>query len=849
MQRSSHDAPGRNARSPSDSITRKRERAKTHRVTPALLARTAGPRSSQRALWLVAVLFFASGCAALIYEVVWLQLLQLTIGASAVSIAVLLGTFMGGLCLGSLALPRIVPSPTEQGPIPGWRHPLRVYALIETGVGILGIATWVAMPHISRIYAVNAVPGIPGILWRGVVCAVCLLFPTLLMGASLPAAARWVESSSRGAAWLGFFYGANTAGAVCGCLLAGFYLLRVYDMFTATVAAAILNFAVALAALAIAASSKRSTPAFSATARGPAQASRLWPVYAVIGLSGLSALGAEVVWTRMLSLIMGPTVYTFSIILGAFLVGIGLGSGVGSFLAPKLKTPFLALGWCQMLLVGAMAFAAYMISESLPYWQLDPAGFTDPWIKFRFDLVRCLCTITPAAILWGASFPLALASASRVGQDSGRLVGRIYAVNTFGAILGAIGFSVLLIPAVGTQNSERLLIALAASAGLIALAPVLRKLAARLALFASLASTAALIWVLPPLPWEVIAWGHHQLSPGLFSADLLSLGEGMNASVAVTRHNQVLSFHVNGKVEASSEPQDMRLQRMLGHIPAMLHPKPRSVLIVGCGAGVTAGSFVVQPGVERIVICEIEPLVPPLASEFFRRENHDVVRDPRTMIIPDDARHYILTTRDKFDIITSDPIHPWVRGSAPLYTREYFEICKRHLNPGGIVTQWVPLYQSTADAVKSEMATFFDAFPSGTIWSAEMTSRENDDVVLLGRREPSPIDIDALQQKLEQGEYSLAAESLREVGFRSAVDLLATYAGRGTDLRPWLSGAEINLDRNLRLQYLAGMGLNLQEADSIYSEMLHYRVFPEDLFTGPQNLRQILREALSASTK
>src|SRR5262249_36018090 len=153
--------------------------------------------------------------------------------------------------------------------------------------------------------------------------------------------------------------------------------------------------------------------------------------------------------------------------------------------------------------------------------------------------------------------------------------------------------------------------------------------------------------------------------------------------------------------------------RMLGHIPALVHPRPRSALIVGCGAGVTAGSFVVHPAIERIVICEIEPLIPQVVAEFFSEENYDVLNDRRLQIVYDDARHYILTTRETFDIITSDPIHPWVKGAATLYTKEYFELCKRHLNPGGVITQWVPLYESNTDVVKSEIATFFEVFPNG----------------------------------------------------------------------------------------------------------------------------------------
>ena len=201
------------------------------------------------------------------------------------------------------------------------------------------------------------------------------------------------------------------------------------------------------------------------------------------------------------------------------------------------------------------------------------------------------------------------------------------------------------------------------------------------------------------------------------------------------------------------------------------------MLIVGCGAGVTAGTFTVCPGMEKITICEMEPLVPPIAANIFGLENYGVVNDPRTKIIFDDARHYIFTTRDKFDIITSDPIHPWVKGSATLYTQEYFEMVKNHLNPGGIVTQWVPLYESDSAVVKSEIATFFEVFPDGTIWSNDENGKGYD-VVLLGQAGKTEINLDAIEQRLDQADYSAVAQSLKDVGFDSVFDLFATYAGQ-----------------------------------------------------------------------
>jgi spermidine synthase len=270
--------------------------------------------------------------------------------------------------------------------------------------------------------------------------------------------------------------------------------------------------------------------------------------------------------------------------------------------------------------------------------------------------------------------------------------------------------------------------------------------------------------------------------------------------------------------------------------------------VVGCGAGVTAGAFVLHPDVERIVLCEIEPLIPKIASGFFGKENYNVLHDPRVEVVYDDARHYILTTHETFDVITSDPIHPWIKGSAALYTREYFELCKRRLNPGGVVTQWVPLYESSADVVKSEMATFFTVFPHGTIWSNDIRG-EGYDVVLLGQVEPMQIDVDKLQQRLDQADHLDVAASLEEVKFASALDLLATYAGQASDLGDWLKDAQINTDRNLRLQYLAGMGLNAYQGGAIYDDLLSQRRFPEQLFIASPPRKLQLRAALGTAPR
>lgn len=799
---------------------------------------------------LLMILFAASGCAALVYEIVWYQMLQLVIGSTAISLGVLLATFMGGLCLGSLTLPRYFKRKQH--------HPLRVYAAIEVGIGICAILVRIFMPLVDWIYVSAVGRGMPAILLRAIMCAIILLPPTFLMGASLPAVARWIQTTPRGVSWLGLLYGANTAGAVFGCLLAGFYLLRVFDMASATYFAALLNALIGFISYSVA----KVTPDQS-TEEAPANPAKQptreialehphtasnWNIYLTVALSGASALGAEVVWTRLLGLMLGATVYTFSIILAIFLVGLGIGSTIGSIISRSLRAR-AALGYSQLLLAAAIAWTAFALARSLPYWPINPLLSHDPWFTFQIDIVRVLWAIFPATLLWGASFPLALAAAATKDHDPGRLVGGIYAANTAGAIAGALAFSVILIPHIGTQNCERVLIAIAAVSALIVLAPYVwthRLKFGAAFLVASMFGAGYLVAYSPEVPPGLIAYGRRFLI-NLNTSQILYVGEGLNSSIAISRYNDgAIQFHVSGKVEASTEMYDMRLQRALGHLAGLVHPDPHSVLIVGFGAGVTAGSFVTYPSIQKIVICEMEPLVPPAATKYFDPQNYDVARDKRTTIVYDDARHFVLTTRDKFDIITSDPIHPWVKGSATLYSKEYFQMVKDHLNPGGVVTQWVPLYESDEATVKSEIATFLDVFPGGTVW-ANAIDGAGYDLFLLGQNGPTKINVDQLQARLDSPEYARVSQSLRDVGFNSAVDLLSIYSGQDSELRPWLADATINLDSNLRLQYMAGMALNNSREDLIYRAILDYRRFPSNIITGSPERVGLLQRLMQMS--
>jgi spermidine synthase len=798
-----------------------------------------------RYLPLLLLLFAGSGCSALIYEIVWYQLLQLTIGSTTVSLAFLLATFMGGLCIGSIWLPRIKSR----------KHPLRIYAYLELGIAAFGILVQLCIPLIERIYFAGAGSGLTNMIMRALVSALILLPPTILMGASLPAIVGWIESTPRGVSWWGLLYGGNTVGAVFGCLLAGFYLLRVFNMATATFAAAGINVVVALLSLMLAGLTPnravvgdspdapiQSAPEIKMADSAEADTQSRWPIYVTIALSGASALGAEVVWTRLLGMLLGATVYVFSIILAVFLIGLAIGSAGGAWLVRAVR-PRAALGWSQILLTFGIAWTAYMIADSLPYWPVNPLLTTSPWYIFQLDMVRCLWAILPPTILWGASFPLALAAAASSDEDSTRVVGSVYAANTFGAIIGALVVSLILIPQIGTQDTQRVLLGLAAVSSLFVLVPYILKYKSPTVialLTASIIFSGFLIRDLDPIPGELIAYGR-RMAIDAGRSTVLYTREGMNSSVAITQWNDgAIEVDVNGHVEATTEPYDMKLQRMVGHLAALLHPNPKSVLGIGFGAGVSAGTFTTYPGIQKITVDEIEPVIPPTSTKYFYKQDYDVLHNPRTTIHYDDARHYMLTTKDKYDIIASDPLDVFVKGTAALYTKEYFQAVKDHLNPGGIFTLYVPLYESDVRTVKSELATFLDVFPYGTVW-ANTIDGNGYDMVFMGQAEPLKINLDEIQARLDRPDYAPVAQSLREIGVNSATDLFATFAGQKSDLAPWLEGAQINTDADLRLSYLGGWGINSTMEDLIYRQMISYRHAPVNIFTGsPQSINALI---------
>ena len=537
--------------------------------------RTPARAVTPRCMPLLLFLFLGSGCAALIYEIVWLQLLQLVIGASAVSLGVLLGTFMGGMCLGSLALARIIPERC---------HPLRVYALLESGMAVLGVTVLFAVPAVGRVYAPHASQGLTGIVLRGLVASVCLLPPTFLMGATLPAISRWVRSTAQGMSWLGLFYAGNTVGAVVGCLLAGFYLLRKYDMATATGVAVAINCCVALSAFGLAWRNPHwSAPAEEKAAPPPPAPGANW-VYVTIAVSGLCALAAEVIWTRLLSLMLGATVYTFSIILAVFLAGLGLGSTAGSLLARSTPRPRLFLGWCQILLAAAMAYAAWMLTSSLPYWPVNPSWPPIPRTLSNsiwcVPCGRCSRRRCSGARVFRSLWPRWRRGA-RTRAIGGQGVRRQHRRSDHWRAGGQPDHDRLGGHTANPARAHRLVLPLRPAPaalllpgpydghcfrGTITIPTPVGNSSSHLFDAGGLGLAVLLVASVPPVPWRLVALGRYLAVYGE-DRTLLYMGEGMNASVAVTKMNG------GGCPQFSHQRQDRSLHRSPGHATAA-HARP-----------------------------------------------------------------------------------------------------------------------------------------------------------------------------------------------------------------------------------------------------------------------------------
>ena len=767
---------------------------------------------------LVYGLFFVSGATALIYEVVWARMLTQIFGNTTHAIATVLSAFMGGLALGSYVLGRLA----DTG-----RNPFLIYGLLEGGVGIYGlvIPTLFALTQqaYSRLYGLAEASFTLFSLALFLLCFAVILVPTALMGATLPLLSRFsvTQFASLGRR-IGDLYAINTLGAVVGCALSGFYLIPELGLRGSVRLAAALNLSIAVLVVVAVMWFRGRREASEDAGEAPPEsrptataASRLdIALLAAFGLSGAAAMVYENAWTRALTLVIGMSTYSFTVMLTTFLVGLGVGSLLYARWWGTRDVGVAGFGLLQ-LLIALSALATIPLFERLPFLFLRlQKGFGDSFGQFLSIQVAlsALVMIVPTLLL-GTTFPVVARIYTQSLYRIGTSVGTAYASNTLGAIIGAFLGGFVLIPVLGVQNSIGLAVTVSAATGVILVALDARVRQNRRLVAAGAMFVAAVAAVLSFRTWDkgvmtsgVTIYAHNYASlptdslrrEGMERDDLLYYREGLTATISV--HRSAGSSYVyektNGKVDASFG--DSPTQLMVGYLPMLMNPGAKRVLVIGMGSGMTAKAAAAFP-VERLDVAEIEPAVIE-GARFFAEKNGRIHDDPRLRFIHADGRNYLLAVRERYDVIMSEPSNPWIAGIGNLFTREYYQEALSKLAEGGVFGQWMQTYGMAPEDLRMVYRTFADVFPDVSLWAVN-----DSDMLLIGTAHPQRLRRADLQAALEA--RPVARQDLRELGFADAYGLMAMYLMPKAALLKMAGEAAYNLDDFPRLEFLAPRNL------------------------------------------
>jgi spermidine synthase len=784
---------------------------------------------SARNLSIVAICFVLSGATALIYEVLWARMLGLVFGATTLAISAALAAFMGGLALGSALAARFAPRITK---------PVRAYALIEIAIGLYALLVPLLFRGIDRVYVEawqHLHPGFFAFAFsRFVLATAVLIIPTALMGATLPVLVAALQRSvGRGASAIARLYMWNLFGAIGGAIAAGFFLLPFFGVRVTIWIAAATNLVIGLAALLVDSKAVESVEVVlsrvkcdeGAGAEVPLNfgSPRFWLFCAFT--SGFMTLSMQVVWSRVLAMIIGSSTYAFSIVLALFLVGLALGA---SIVSAQKNPDERSLRRAVLLIAILTAFTLFLslrITSGAPDLLISTAfrlGINS-WIGLlALQIAVAALLILLPAILMGMVLPLVLMWAgSRRTKETGeagssiRLVGQSYALNTFGAIAGSIIAAFLLVPATSSRFTVFCVATLGIIVAGIAYEPGNSESDRGLARGLAVGVAAALILVMfiawPRLNLNALSTGaydsyvrvlakargdapEHDQNDGPGNHQLLMYEEGRTATVSVRRDWGITSVAINGRTNAS-DSDDMPTQVMLGQLGVLTAPRLGNALIVGFATGVTAGS-VLQSPIESVACVEIEPAA-VASSRFFEHVNNHPLSDPRLSLIIDDARTYLRVNPTAYDLIISEPSHPWVPGVANLFTREFFTLGKERLRDDGVFLQWLQMYQLSGESLRSVLATFHEVFPHVAMFRV-LGAAKGKDLILIGSR--TPVTLDRIGERMNNPR--IEAE-LSRVGIKSPDDVRAWFVCDENQLGPFVAGAVINTDDNMHVETVA----------------------------------------------
>ncbi len=724
---------------------------------------------------LVYIFFFLSGITALVYEIIWTRQLTLVFGHTVYSVSIVLAAFMAGLGFGSYvwghAVDRAV-ADREKTP------PILIYGIVE----ILIFGTCAVMSLIFAEFQVvyewmhRWLPESPALLNTvKAVLAFCLMFiPTTFMGATLPIISKYyVTDNTRLGTQIGLLYSLNTLGAAAGCLLTGFIFISAFGVLQTALMASAVNLVIGIGCIRIYQEEYpgRKTPLRLPRIQWPQVAwtgeQKLWMTVAFV--CGFTALAYEVLWTRLLVFSIASTVYSFSLMLAVFLLGICLGSLVTVPLmsrVSRLRTVLIGL----QAAIGIYVVVSLFSMESFLSAPWNSYNLADPGKTFWRYFTDSAALMLLPTLLFGMNFPILIKLAAGGHEHVGRGTGQIYAANTLGAIFGSLVAGFGLLPVLGTASSLAMMAAL--NFLMVPLlfgtgdyvTPVVRKGGAMLAV--------ALIFTwYAGFPNDLLDRFFMRDSVGQRNhADLLYFEEGLTDTVAVFKDEYGLldpnakRLITNGISMSASNVIATRYMKLLAHIPILLAENPENVMVICFGTGQTTGAAGIHPRVKRVDGVELSASVVQAAASF-STENHDVLNNPKVNIVLQDGRNYLLTTKTKYDVITGEPPPPRTAFTVNLYTQDYYEAARNRLRPGGIMTQWIPLHSQSAREIDMHFKTFLSVFPHAMAWMSVAN-----ELILIGSTRPIPIDFPKLQERLAD---PVIAGALRDIFIPDAVSLLA----------------------------------------------------------------------------
>lgn len=745
--------------------------------------------------------FFLSGAVALVYQVLWTRQLGLVFGVTIQAASTVLACFMAGLAIGSYVAGRRSDRLT---------NPLRAFAWIEALIALSALATPIALASADSLF-VRIAPGLEGApvlttVARAGFSALVLIVPAALMGMTYPivlrSVARGPEGIRRHASLL---YAVNTTGAIAGVLAASLWLVPTFGLRRTFLIGASLNLLVASAAWLMSRGSRSEAasdaasapPDTSAPAFSPVSDRARLAVLVVIAMSGAVSLALEIVWFRVLVFFLRPTTYAFASMLAAVLAGLAIGS--------YLITPWLRrrANWLAVLgvveigigLLGLLSAMLLVRGSDVMVWLLEALTVLPRPYDFVVPLFAAAAfAILPTAVLLGAAFPLGLLLWTTREADAdghtGRRVGTLYALNVGGAIVGSLAAGFLLIPRLGAQHSLILITALPLAGGL------------------TLIWMAGTRWRLPGVVLAGAAFVLIALSlPDVFRLviaeryrgyDVISHLEDAQASVSVLQRGSGRTLLIDGMHHASDGSSMAGYHRAIGALAVSVHPDPRNILIVGMGGGTTAGGAAILPN-SRTTVVELSPSV--IASgRFFEGINRRILDNPTVTFRVADGRHFLKTTRERFDVITADLMLPQLAGAASLYSADYFVLASRALAPGGIMVQWIPTDAGLQH--KLMLRSFVSAFPHVSLWmNGGIAIGSNDPIVL----RPSA---HALKLAFPQ-----VRAALDEVGLGTFDALAAQYFANRQQIERYLGrGARLEDDRPV-VEYFLSLPRDIPPAD------------------------------------